>query len=201
MGRKLASIFLAIVFGVSVWVFFSRERKVLRETISSKDHEHRVKIEDFTINIYEDGQLTEKMSAKLGVFVEPNIIELSGDVHGEKVADAKAQLAQSVQKETIRADQATVYLRATSLSMLLNQAAELDRSELTGFVQVGFKEHILTTEYAEYIQSQRLIQSPKRVKVDGPNRSFEGEEGFVYSFEQEQLEIKGKVRGVTSIEN
>ena len=200
MGRKVAGVFLLIAFVVSIGTFLGRDRKILRETISSNLHEYRIKIEDFTVNNYEDGQLVEGMSAKLGVFVEPNIVEMSGDVRGEKNSEGKSSLDQSVEKETIRADQATIYLNATSLSMLLNQNAEMDRSELTGFVQVGFKDHVLTTDYVEHIREQKIIRSPKFVKVEGPHRSFEGEEGFEYSLEKEILEIRGKVRGVATFE-
>jgi LPS export ABC transporter protein LptC len=201
LGRKIASILLLIAFCVSAWTLFTREPKVLRETINSAQNEYRVKLEDFTVTNYEDGQVTEKMSAKLGVFVEPNIIELSGDVLGERTPEEKQQVSDITKKEMIRSDHATIYLRATSLNMLLSQTAELDRSELTGHVQVGFKDHTLTTDYAEYLQDQKVIQSPKKVKVLGPNRSFEGEEGFVYSLDQEILEIKGIVKGVTTLEN
>lgn len=201
MGRKLASLFLFTAFLVSAWTFFSREQRVLRETINSAQNEYRIKLEDFAITNYEDGEITEKISAKLGFFVEPNLVELNGDVQGERVSELKSKNGGSSRKEVIRSDHASVYLRATSLNMLLSQSAEVDRAELTGFVQVAFNDHLLTTDYAEYLQNQKVIQSPRKVKVLGPNRSFEGDEGFVYSLEQEILEIKGMVRGVTTLEN
>lgn len=192
MGRKLAAIMLILCFGAAAGVFFTRERKVLRDSIDTKAHDHRVIIQGFTTLNYEDGALVSKLSAKKGRYIEPNMMDLEGDVKGERYSDTS--------KETMRSDQATVYLRTTSLSNLMSQEAELDRAELTGFVQVGFKDHILSTDYAEYIQRENVIRSSKPVQVNGPLRYFESESGFAYSLTTEMLEMTGRVKGVTTVE-
>lgn len=170
----------------------TREKKALREAIAKKVNDHRVIIQGFTTLNYEDGTLVAKISAKKAHYIEPNIMDLEGDVQAEKYSEAT--------KETMRSNQATVYLRTTSLSNLMSQEAELDRAELTGFVQVGFKDHILTTDYAEYIQRENVVRSSKPVQVNGPRRYFEGEGGFIYSLTTEMLEIKGRVKGVTTVD-
>lgn len=192
MGRKVASLILICCFITALVVFFSRETKNLREAMTkTTPQESRVILEEFSMLRYEDGALEGKISARMGHFVEPNIIELEGDVQAERVNENS--------KESMRADAASVYLKATGLSTILNQETELDRAEFTGLVQVGIRDHILTTDYAEFLSKGRIVRSPRPVRVDGPSRYFAGDDGFTYDLTSQILEMKGQVRGVTTV--
>src|SRR5262249_53239600 len=131
--------------------------------------------------------------ARLGHFYEPNIAELDGEVHGER-------LTPEGDRESVSAESATGYFKTTSLMKMMDQTAELDRAELTGFVEVGVKDHLLTTDYAEYLNTERLVRSLRPVRVEGPGRVFMGDEGFTYSLESQVLTIPGPVRGDVTID-
>ncbi len=87
------------------------------------------------------------------------------------------------------------------MTNMMRQKTELDRAELTGFVEVGVKDHILTTDYAEYLHQEQLVRSLRPVRVEGLNRVFSGEEGFTYTLANEVLEMSGFIKGVFSLED
>jgi hypothetical protein len=93
-----------------------------------------------------------------------------------------------------------VYLRSTSLASLAQQQADFDRIEVTGFVEVGLKDHLLSTDYAEYLNRDRIVRSVRPVRVEGPGRVFSGDDGFVYSFETETLEMPGRIKGTVHLD-
>ena len=194
MGKKVLTLCLFACFGLAFYLYFARETKSLRENIAkSSNQEPRVVMEDFTIHRYQGGRLTGVLSAKLGNFYEPNLIELEGEVRGLRIGDQG-------QRESVGAESAMVYLKATSLASLLRQQTEVDRVELTGFVEVGLKDHLLTTDYAEYLNHERVVRSLRPVRVEGLGRIFMGEEGFTYSLVSETLEMQGQIKGTVQVD-
>lgn len=193
MGRKLVIIGFLLCLTLAVFVFLSRETKSLRENLGQASvKEPRIAMEDFVVYRYENDRLTGKLTARLGHFYEPNLVELDGEIRGERLTNEGM--------ETVGAETATGYFKATNLTAMMQQKTELDRAELTGFVEVGIKEHLLTTDYAEYLNDDRMIRSLRPVRVEGPNRVFSGDEGFTYSLDTQDLEMQGSVKGVVSID-
>ena len=80
------------------------------------------------------------------------------------------------------------------------QANELERAELTGFVEVKIKDHLLTTDYAEYINEDKIVRSSHPVRVEGPGRVFVGDSGFVYNLATQILNMAGKVKGEARVD-
>jgi LPS export ABC transporter protein LptC len=194
MGKKILTFSLFACFALAFYVYATRETKSLKENIAkASTQEPRIVMEDFVLHRYQGNRLIASLSAKLGNFYEPNLLELEGDVKGLK-------LGENGLRESVSAESAMVYLKATSLASLLRQQTEIDRIELTGFVEVGLKEHFLTTDYAEYVNADRSVRSLRPVRVEGLGRVFTGEEGFTYSLVSETLEMQGQVKGVVQID-
>ena len=195
MGKKLVIIAFLTCIGFASYAFFTRDTQRLSDSINTKGSakEPRAVLEDFVLYRYEHDVLKSRLSARLGHFYEPNVVELDGEIHGDRLTDTG-------EKESLGAESATAYFKAATLSKMLDQSTELDRAELTGFVEVGVKEHILTTDYAEYLNSEKLVRSGRPVRVEGPGRVFMGDAGFTYSLEDEVLKMQGPIKGMVTLE-
>jgi LPS export ABC transporter protein LptC len=192
MGRKLTIAAFLICFALALGVYLTREQKMLRQSIQDQgDRDPRIVMEDFIVFRYAGDVLKARVMARLGHFYEPNVVELDGEIRGERVSGDGF--------ETLGAESATAYFNATSLSKMMSDA-QLDRAELAGFVEVGTKEHLLTTDYAEYINATKMVRSVRPVRVEGPNRVFNGDDGFSYSVDDQTLEMFGLVKGVMTLE-
>ncbi len=194
MGKKLVIAGFLICLALAFYVFLTREIKSRRDDGATEvTKQPRVVLEDFSIYRYEGEALVAKLNSRLGHFYEPNIAELDGDVRGERINSAG-------ERETLEAESATAYMKTNSLMKLVDQKTELDRAELNGFVEVGLREHLLSTDYAEFINSDKLVQSQRLVRVEGPGRVFIGDEGFKYGLETQALEMQGPVKGVVAVD-
>lgn len=192
MGKKLVIAGFLVCLILAFYVFLTREIKS-RHDAGEPVKQPRVVLEDFAIYRYEGDALVAKLTSRLGHFYEPNIVELDGEVRGERM-NAEGE------RETLEAESATAYMKSNSLMKLMDQRTELDRAELNGFVEVGLREHVLSTDYAEFANSDKLVQSRRPVRVEGPGRVFLGDEGFRYGVETQVLEMQGPVKGVVQFD-
>jgi LPS export ABC transporter protein LptC len=195
LGKRLVIVGFLLCLAVAVYVYATRETRSLRENMGQQDTTKapRVELEDFVFYRYDADELTSKASARLGHFFEPNIAELDGDVHGERQRDDGSI-------ETIGAESAIAYFEATKLTSMLTQKTKLQRVELSGFVEATTQGHLLTTDYAEYIDETETVRSRRPVRVEGPNRVFSGDEGFTYSVPEASLTMLGTVKGVLTFD-
>ncbi len=194
MGRKLVSAGFLACLALALYIFWTRDTKSLRDSLSKgTGKEPRLVLEDFSMYRYRDETLIGKLSARLGHFYDPNVVELDGEIRAER-------LTSTGERETLGAESATGYLKASNLIKMMDQNTELERAELSGFVEVGLKDHLLTTDYAEYLNGDKLVRSHRPVRVEGPGRVFMGDEGFTYGLESEILDMQGPVKGVVSID-
>lgn len=188
MGKKIVIAAFLLSTLLALIVFLTHERKSLRDNLGKKDtREPRLVLEDFTLYRYKGDALKSRLSARLGHFYEPNVLELDGEIRGER-------LLENNDRETVSAESATGYFKAASLSKMMSDT-DLDRAELTGFVEVGVKDHLLSTDYAEYLAADNLVRSLRPVQVAGPSRIFAGDEGFTYNLITQALEMFGQVKG------
>lgn len=188
MGKKIIVVLFLLSLGLAIYFYLSHDRKNLRENLQDRSAaEPRITMEDFTLYRYRGELLVSKVRARLGHFYEPNVLELDGDVRGERLVEDG--------REVLSSESATAYFEATSLTKMMS-GAELVRAELMGFVEFGVRGHLLSTDYAEYISKEPLVRSSRPVRVEGPGRVFTGEEGFVYSLATEILTMSGTVQGV-----
>jgi len=194
LGKKLVIGGFLLCLALGLYVFFTRDTKSLKENMSKGSiKDPRARLEEFVVYRYEDDLLKGKLTARVGEFYEPNVFELDGEIRGER-------LTPEGERETLAAESATAYFKSTSLTKMMDQAGELDRAELTGFVEVGVKEHLLTTDYAEYVNSEKVVRSVRPVRVEGPGRVFVGEEGFTYDLVNQVLKMMGQIKGEVLVE-
>lgn len=182
-----------LCLGLAMFVFLTKESKSLRDNIDlGGAKEAQVILEDFVVYKYDGARLDAKLSGKLANFYEPNLVEIDGDIKGERATIGD--------REFFSAETASAYFKAGSLSGLMEKSLELDRAEISGFVEVGLKNHILTTDFAEFLNDRQTIRSNRPVKVEGEGKMFAGEDGFTYDLEQSSLYMPGKVKGAVEIE-
>jgi hypothetical protein len=192
MAKKLVIVGFLLCFGLALWTYLTRDKKSLRENLTSGQRDPRVVMEDFSIYRYEAATIRSRLMAKLGHFYEPNVVELDGEVRAER------RTLDGV--ETATAETATAIFNAKSLRSMMGQKLQLDKAELAGFVEVGVKRHLLSTDYAEFINKDSIVRSSRPVRVEGPGRVFTGDEGFVYSLSNETLDMPGQVKGVVKLD-
>ncbi|MBM4251045.1 MAG: hypothetical protein FJ146_03665 [Deltaproteobacteria bacterium] len=191
MGKKLVILGFLLSFAFAIYVFMTRETSSIKERINRvSSKEPRVVLEEFIAYRYDGDQLKAKITAHLGEFFEPNVVVLEGEVNGRRIK-SKDDI------EEIRAESATAYFKPSSLTKMLDpsQANELERAELSGFVEVMLQEHQIITDYAEFIGRDKSVRSSRPVRVEGPGRTFIGESGFVYQLVSQILSMPGKVKG------
>lgn len=150
-------------------------------------------MEEFSLYRYQDDRIKARVMAKLGFFYEPNLLELDGEIRGERVTSDGTI-------ETVNAETAMALFSAKTLGAMLGQKAQLERADLTGFVEVGVKRHLLSTDYAEFISKDQTVRSSRPVRVEGPGRVFTGEDGFLYRLTDETLDMPGQVKGVIKLD-
>ena len=185
MGKKLVIVGFLLSLALGLYVFVTRDTKSLKENLSKGSiRDPRARLEDL---------LKAKLKARVGDFYEPNVVQLDGEIRGERLTPAG-------ERETLGAESVTAYFKSTSLTKMLDQSSELDRAELTGFVEVGMKEHLLTTDYAEYVNSEKVVRSVRPVRVEGPGRVFMGDEGFTYELANQVLNMIGQIKGEVLVE-
>jgi hypothetical protein len=171
----------------------NKESKSLRDNIELGGAKvAQVILEDFVAYKYDGARLDAKLTGKLANFYEPNLVEIDGDINGER--------ATSEGREFFTAETASAFFKAGSLTGLMEKRLELDRAEISGFVEVGLKNHILTTDFAEILNDRQIIRSNRPVKVEGEGRMFAGEDGFTYDLKQASLYMPGKVKGAVEFE-
>ena len=194
MGKRLVIVGFLLSLALGLYVFVTRDTKSLKENLSKGSiRDPRARLEDFVVYRYEGDLLKAKLKARVGDFYEPNVVQLDGEIRGERLTSAG-------ERETLGAESVTAYFKSTSLTKMLDQSSELDRAELTGFVEVGMKEHLLTTDYAEYVNSEKVVRSVRPVRVEGPGRVFMGEEGFTYELATQVLNMIGQIKGEVLVE-
>lgn len=193
MGKKLTISSFLVCLVIAVYVFLTKESKSLRENIEfGTTREAQLILEDFVAYKYVGARLDAKLSGKAANFYEPNLVEIDGDIRGER--------ATVEGKEWFSAETASAYFKAGSLTGLMQQNIELDRAEISGFVEVGVRDHLLTTDYAELLGDRQIIRSNRPVRVEGEKRVFAGEEGFTYELTTESLYMPGRVKGVVQLD-
>ena len=185
MARKLVIVGFLIALSIALYTYFTRENSRAWEQ-SDLDNKPRIILEDFVLYRYTGAVVNGKLTARLGHLLEPNIVELYGEVKGERTGERGV--------ERVTAESAVAYLKSNSISELV-KTNEVVRAEMKGFVNVDFDEHKLSTDYAEYWHDRQEIASNRPVKVDGPNRVIKGDQGFLYQLSDSTLEVFGKVSG------
>ena len=175
---------------MALWLFFSRETTSLRENMeNAPSHKKpRVILENFITRRYKGETQLSQMRADYGDFRAPNVVEIKSGLSGWQLSQGRVQ--------TMKAGRGVAWFDASSLSELLEGNKGVDHAFLRERVQIGFQEHLLITEEAQYVTKESLITGQMPVRVTGPGRWFTGKDGFRYDLKDETFNVYGKVRGM-----
>lgn len=187
MGKNLVVIGFLLTCGFAAWVFFERDDRLLREHMDPDTSGlPRLVLEDFTLYRYENHKVTSTLSARLGQYLEPNLLEMYGDIRGLR--------HNTERRDLVTSQSALVFFRSRGIRALLENA-KIEKVELEDSVMVSSGQNILETEYAEFLPDDNLLRSDLEVRVRGPRGRFTGGNGFVYHTDTEDLLIEGPLKG------
>ena len=162
MGKKLVIIGFVLSLVLAVYIFATHETRSLKESINKASaREPRAVLEDFVAYRYEGDTLKARLNAHLAEFFEPNVVVLEGEVSGERRTEGG-------EREEIGAESASAYFKPSSLTKMLDptQANELERAELTGFVEVVIAP-MFTKEALEVFSTKKNV---RLLQVEGVER-------------------------------
>ena len=188
MGRNiLIGSFLAALVA-AIYIFCTRDQTALRKQIENgKTNQPRIILEDFTIYRYANNRLISTLSGRMGAFVEPNIIDVSGDIRGIRHDSEK--------KEYLLAQSAEGHLKSFGVIQMMN-GADLDYATFQKDVRVGWDTTTVKTEDAKYTADRDVLESDIPVVIETPTAHFNGENGFEYDVEKGDMTVQGPIKGV-----
>ena len=197
MKKRVKLVLALAVIAVTSVVFIARERGKARSRTGyeSNIREARITFEDFTATRYLAGSVTDVARAKSGYLLEPNMLELFGDV---SVRTLRGK-GHRQRWEKLYCETATAYFQSSNLAQMVTSSA-VDHVDLRGFVKLESKGMILESDSARYINATGILQSESQVKVTGPGIYFRGEGGFSFDLRKENLNVLGPVKGGVNFE-
>ena len=174
----------------AIYLFLTRDQMPLRRQMEKGlINQPRIVLEDFTIYRYADNHLISTLSGQMGSFMEPNIVDISGNIRGIRHDSAK--------KEFLLAQSAEGHLKSVGVIQMMN-GADFDYAVFQKDVRLGWDSSTLKTEYAKYTADRDVLESDIPVQIETPNTHFYGDNGFVYDVEKEEMTIQGPIKGVIS---
>ena len=187
MGKNLVvAIFVATCVLASLYV---ATREASRRGASEADEANvpRVSLEEFSIYKYDGHKVKATLTGKIAHFLDPNILELYGNIRGLKHHPEKPEFASS--------ETATIFFQSSGISQLMENT-EVREAELEDNVNVGIHFHRLATEYAKYLPKDALLTSEVSVVLKGPSGRLKGHQGFEYHLDEENIRLFGPIEGV-----
>lgn len=189
MGKHLIIGSFLLCLGLAVWQFIARDTRTLRENIEQAPSHKRPRIilEQFHLRQYLGKQQVSDLQAIYADFSAPNKANVSGDISGWQLRDNE--------RESLRAQSLVAYFDSRNLTDLID-AGQLRSASLRGFVAFSFRGHTLYTDEANYDPVSKRISGEDPVRVVGPKRWMQGENGFMVKMDEQSLEMFGQVKGV-----
>lgn len=190
MGKHFVVILFASALLGAVVVFLQRGERPARvkasEETTGHDKHARILLEDFVVYEYTHHQVTETFQGKHAEFVDPNMLEVFGDVLGTR--------HQSSKKEFVAADALRVHFESKGLTELVKNSKVI-QSELENEVRIGYDDNVLYTDYAKYIHADEKLISDRPVRIQAPRAELKGSKGFEYETKSQNLRIFGPMEG------
>ena len=190
MGKNILIGTFLVTLVVALYLFFTRDQIALRKQVERvQTNQPRIILEDFTIYRYANNRLISTLAGQMGSFVEPNVIDISGNIRGIRHDSAK--------KEFLLAQSAEAHLKSVGVIQMMN-GADLDYAIFQKDVRVGWDKTTIKTEYAKYTADRDILDSDIPVAIETPSANFYGENGFEYDVEKGNIIIQGPIKGVIS---
>ncbi len=192
---KLVLVLSALALSTAAFLARERDKARNRPVYDANLREARITFEDFTATRYLSGSVTSVARAKSGYLLEPNMLELFGDVSFRALkGNGKKQYWEQLYCET-----ATAYFRSNSLAQMITSSS-MDHIDLRGFVKLETRDVTLETDSAVYTQGNGILQSSSKTQLSGPGHYVKGEGGFSFDLRKEELNLFGPIRGGGSFE-
>ncbi len=187
MGKIIVIIGFLIFFFSALYIFITIDKKAPIENIKTETVKTpRIILSDFTHYNYEKGSLASSLSARLGYLIDPNIVEVFGDVRGKNYKKDGG--------EVIKAESGRAYFGTDDLDRMF-QNAQMEKAELKGMIEIEFHDHKLLTDYAEYSTKENVVSSTRPTRIEGNKRWFIGQNGFRYDLTKEHIVFDGPIEG------
>jgi lipopolysaccharide export system protein LptC len=187
-GKSIAVVVVLLLTVVAMVFFLTQPNHDDPAKALAGIGEPRVVVDDVSVYRYQGNELKASFSAKMAHFVEPNIVEAFASVRGMRVRDNM--------EETIRCEAVHIQFAASSMiEIIQDNRDEVSYAEVEDQVLLTMREEEIRTERAQYFADKQIISSREPVHIDGPNRSFVGDEGFSYNLNTEVMHMPGPVRG------
>lgn len=187
MGKNLIVVAFLFILGFAIYTFYKKDdRDLKKQGTWAPSNKPLIKLEDFLIYRYINHELESTLKGRVGFFVDPNILQIQGNISGVKYKNATVQ--------NLKCEYAKILFEAQGLAQLLNNS-KVVHSVFKDNVRVTLKESTLKTQYAEYTAVDGLLKSQLEVQVTTPRSVFDGEKGFLYDVEKENLTIFGPIKG------
>lgn len=186
MGRNILVVAFLVTSVIAITLFLAREDGSLRDQVDSRSKQPVITLEEYTMFRYDGHELRATLSGKLATFLEPNIVEMYGNVTGRKHGE---------EKEYASAESAAAYFASSGVTQFLKDN-KIERAQLENDVKIGIGDNTLSTEFAEYIAAKDVLRSDRPVLMYGPTGRFKGGNGFAYSLTTEEMTVFGPLEGI-----
>ena len=193
MGKKIASLIFISLFGLALYIFYSKDDKDLRESVKAIPTSiPRVTLKGFRIYKYQSADLESFASGQLAYFIEPDILEVYGKVSVSDYSDGKEKKA--------KGDTLTAYFDSSGLIDLAKKST-IKKAILENHVELTNRETKIYTNIVSYSKNKDSLSSDREVSVDSSQGKLYGENGFRYKISDEFLELIGPVNGLLKSES
>ena len=188
MGKKALSwVFIAFLIA-SIYIFFSKDDKDLRDSVRAVSSSvPRVTLKNFEIKKYNSLDLKLSTTAKLAYFIEPDILEVYGDIFVMEKTDAMKSIAMG--------DTLTAYFNSNGL-VDLTKKGEIKKAILENNVKLYKNNTRISSNIVSYLAQSRVISSDRIVEIESTQGELIGENGFAYDLDDEFLKLFGPVKGL-----
>lgn len=187
LGKNILVAAFLITSLVSLVLFFAREDNSLRDQVDARSKQPVISLEEFVVFRYSGHALSSTISARMANFLEPNVVELYGDINSKRYTEGK--------EDYLAAESATAYLSSHGITQFMKDNS-VSKAQLESDVRIGVGDNVVSTEFAEYLKQNELLRSEQPVMVYGPTGKFRGNTGFEYELKTEKMTLFGPIEGL-----
>lgn len=187
MGKNILVGAFLVTSIISVILFFLRDDNSIRDQMEARGKQPVITLEDFFSFRYKGHELKGVVSGHLANFIEPNVVEMYGNVQGKKNEGEKQNF--------VSAESGAAYLESQGLTQLMKNST-VKRAQLENDVRIGVTQNVLNTEFAEYLADNQVLRSDRPVLIYNSTGRFKGNSGFEYSLQSEDMTVFGPIEGI-----
>ncbi len=186
--RKIITPTLFFVFLASAIAVYLNKKK----SSSARDEQNTkgsvIVFANGILKSFSGSTLTERTIAEQGNFIEPGTLTLHGKVLAWRKLD-------SSDTEFLSTPLAIATFSMRGLSDLGNGPHDLEKVELREDVDLQTRGFTIASDFAEYLEKDRVIKAPGNVRIFGDGMWMRGSDGFTFDLATGKLNLHGKIIG------